>query len=402
MNSKIPIAFISFTIALAGCASQDGATAPPEKIQVTQLHMLNRHDGWAWSGGLAGHQSLLRTSDGGTTWQDVTPREISHIEEGASFLDAHTAWVSFFNRTNVTAGMLQTIDGGKSWSLLNQTNTPIFNEASSCRFFNSTYGIGNSWDGGAGSSYVTFFETHDSGRTWSRIPFMPRHPESAEPNTFHLSNISEDRIAFYPPASVIITYGDTADEQSKGVARFSITTNLGKTWRDVELPLPTQFHNSLCVPLEPVFVDKKNIVLAARVFESLSNSYSTGSLIFYTSRDGGASWVSRAGTVDLKQPWYGDGFQVVSPDCFLVASGSAIQVTHNAAQSWQTLTPNILFGANSKRDIVRMNFVDAHHGWLVISDSNEFHPDGNFILYRTSNGGKTWNELPARIAKKKD
>jgi len=299
MNLRITIALALLALALAGCATHRPAQLPSvSAIQITELHMLNSHDGWAWSGGLAGQQHLLRTSDGGTTWHDVTPRGFPHDEEGASFRDAHTAWVSFFNRSNVTAGLLRTTDGGKSWSLLNRTNTPIFNEASSVHFFSSTYGVGNTADGGLGSSYVTFYETHDSGKTWRLIPFAPRYPESTEPNTFHLSNIGEDRIAFYPPASVIITYGDTADETPKSFVRFSLTTDLGKNWSDMELPLPARFHDFLCAPLEPVFVDKKNVVLAAHVFESTGNSYSTGSLVLYTSQDGGTTWNAKPGRAD--------------------------------------------------------------------------------------------------------
>ena len=397
MNPKITVAFVAMAIAFAGCKTKRPAFKPARaKTQITELHMLNARDGWAWSGGLPGQNSLLRTHDGGMSWRDVTPRGFSQIEEGACFRDARTAWIPIFNRTNVTAGLLHTTDGGKSWSLLNRTNTPFFNDASSCRFYSSTYGVGNSSDNGAGSAYVTFFETHDSGKTWSQIPFTPRFSDLAESNTFHLSNIGGDRIAFYPPASVMITYGDTADEKPKGFVRFSRTTDLGKNWRDMELPLPKQFEDSLCVvPFGPVFVDKQNIVLAAHVFESTSNSYSNGALIFYTSHDGGATWFAREGMIALKQPWY--TVKVVSPKCFFVANGPDICVTHDGAQSWQTIVPNISFGGNSKRDIVRMDFVDATHGWLLISDNSQFYPDGKFILYRTADGGKTWSELPVRV-----
>jgi hypothetical protein len=143
MNSKITIVLAVLAIVLAGCATDRPVFEPTTaKSQITELHMLNTREGWAWSGGVAGQQLLLRTADGGTTWQDVTPRGFPHEEEGASFYDARTAWVPVFNRTNVTAGLLHTTDGGKSWSLLNRTNTPIFIEASSCRFVSPTYGVG--------------------------------------------------------------------------------------------------------------------------------------------------------------------------------------------------------------------------------------------------------------------
>jgi hypothetical protein len=218
-----------------------------------------------------------------------------------------------------------------------------------------------------------------------------------ESNTFHLSNVAGDSIAFYPPKSVIITYGDLADEKPKGVLRLSLTTDLGKNWRDVELPLPKRYQNDLCVPFEPVFLDRRNMVLAAHVFKSTTNNgYLNGTLIFYTSIDGGATWTAKRGMIDVKKPW-GYGFKVVSPECFFIANGSDICVTHDGARTWQTITPNISFGGNSKRDIVRMEFLDTRHGWLIISDNNGFHPDGNCILYRTSDGGKNWTELPVRI-----
>jgi photosystem II stability/assembly factor-like uncharacterized protein len=404
MNLKIIPTLIcaSLTTLLSGCAFNQRPAAPPTantKTQITEIHMLDAHNGWAWSDGLGGQRLLLHTDDGGSTWHNVTPTGFPYNEDGSCFRDVRTAWVPILNRTNYATGLLHTTDAGKSWSVLNQTNAPIFNEASSVRFFSSIYGVGNTSDGGLGSSDVTFFETHDAGKSWSRIPLRPRDPKFSESsNTFHLSNIGGDRIAFYPPASVIITYGDTADEQPKGVVRLSVTSNLGKTWHDLKLPMAKQYRNSLCAPLGPVFADKRNIVLAAHVFELTTNdSYSDGALIFYASHDGGSKWIAKRGVIDVKQPRYGNAFKVVSPECFLVANGSDICVTHDGAESWQIITPNISFGATSKRDIVQMDFVDENHGWLVISDHNEFHPDGNFILYRTSDGGKTWTELPMRI-----
>jgi photosystem II stability/assembly factor-like uncharacterized protein len=398
MKPKIIIAFASLAAALAGCAADrhvvGASVADPGKIQITDIHMFNPYQGWAWSGGLQGQRLLLHTVDGGVSWDDVTPRGFRYAEEGACFYNARTAWIPTFNPTNVTAGILRTTDEGASWSLMTETNAPIFNEASILQFYSPTYGVGNTSDGGVGSSYVTYFETHDAGKTWSRILFRPRFPESGESsNTFHLSNIAGDRLAFYPPATVIVIYGDGGDEKPKGVLRFSLTTDLGKTWSDVELPLPKQYHDFLCVPLEPVFIDKKNVVLGANVVEITTNDSDANSiLIFYTSHDGGATWIHKPRRIDLR--WHGNGFDAVSPECFFFANDSNLCVTHDAGQSWQTITPNISFGGHSNRDIVQMDFVDAKHGWLIISDRNESHPDGNFILYCTFDGGKTWSELP--------
>ena len=82
--------------------------------------MLDATNGWAWSNGLAGQQLLLRTSNGGQTWREVTPRAFPYLEFGGWFLDSQTAWVSTLDRKTYDGGLLHTADGGKSWSVLAQ------------------------------------------------------------------------------------------------------------------------------------------------------------------------------------------------------------------------------------------------------------------------------------------
>lgn len=405
MNLKITprLAFTLTTVFFTGCADLPPLNQPVAKKaphQITEIHMLDVKSGWAWSDGLAENRLLLRTADGGVTWTDVTPREFPfRKEEGACFRDAQTAWLPVSETRNAGDGLLRTTDGGKSWLLLNRTNTPIFNESSSCHFFSSMDGVGSTCDGGLGSAYYTFFQTRDSGKRWKPIPLTPPTVESSElSHTFHLSNMGGDQIAFYPPSTTIITFGDTADEQPKGVVRLSLSTDLGKTWRDLKLPLPEQYRDNLSVPLQPVFLNGKNIVLVTHVFKSTTNnSYANGALIFYTSNDGGNNWTGRQGIIDLNQPRSGDDFDVVSVKNFFVRNGANLYVTHDGAQHWQAIEPNIVFGGNSGRDVLQMDFVDAIHGWMIVSDNRQSNPNGSFFLYRTSDGGKTWAELPPRI-----
>jgi hypothetical protein len=42
--------------------------------------------------------------------------------------------------------------------------------------------------------------------------------------------------------------------------------------------------------------------------------------------------------------------------------------------------------------------VDAAHGWMILYDNSNDLPDGHDSLYRTSDGGATWTELPLKIA----
>src|SRR5437762_7884763 len=54
-----------------------------------------------------------------------------------------------------------------------------------------------------------------------------------------------DGISYYPPTKVIITHGDQGDEQPKGAVRLSLSTNLGKAWRDLRLPVPEKYRDGL-------------------------------------------------------------------------------------------------------------------------------------------------------------
>ena len=127
-------------------------------------------------------------------------------------------------------GLLRTVDGGKSWSvLIKQGAAPYkcFTEGS-CHFFNANHGVANTTEFGLGNAYYRYFETHDGGTTWSPVIITSTYADNdLPPGTIHLCNLCGDRISYYPPTKVIITHGDHGDEQPKGAVRLSLSMNLG-------------------------------------------------------------------------------------------------------------------------------------------------------------------------------
>ena len=388
------------------------ANLPDAGRSIAEIRMFDATNGWAWSNGVENQYLLLRTTDGGQTWRDVTPRAFPYLEYGGWFLDPQTAWLSTLDRKTYSGGLLRTTDGGKSWSVLVKTGAAPFQclkaAGSSCELLSASHAVARTVEFSTGSAYVRFFETHDSGTNW--VPVIVASPipdNSLPPGMIHLCNSCGGEVSYFPPSKVIITVGDLADEKAKGVVRLSLSTNLGKLWREMELPVPDPYRDGLIVPLSPVFFGGTNGVLPAHIFKRITHSadassYAYSVLAFYASDDGGITWTARPGIIELtsdRKEW--SSFSHVDAVSFkdvFVRSGPNLYVTRDGARSWRTIKPNIDFGVQgSNRDVLRMDFVDAYHGWIVIFDNRGFAPYGKFALYKTSDGGSTWAELPLRI-----
>ena len=172
---------IRFVLAVAMACGFIGAHAAESASQaaspyISDIHMVDTHDGWAWSRGPES-QRLLRTTDGAQTWTDVSPGPYGYAIPESCFFDSKIAWVSVWNPTNYHCRLFHTVNGGKTWTLLAGTNSPVYTEKSYCRFFSSTYGVAETSDCGAGSSYDNYYETHDGGNTWKPAELLPRYPD---------------------------------------------------------------------------------------------------------------------------------------------------------------------------------------------------------------------------------
>lgn len=406
MNSKL---LFCFTLVLSGslfggCVSahRPAVTVVTETDHYISIHMLDTRNGWAQADGPEGFR-VLRTTDGARTWKDVTPCPFSYDAWECEFAKAQTAWISIHDRKTGSAGLLLTTNGGKSWA---QVPAPFgyFTEASHCRFFNGHFGIARVGDFGAGNAYYNFCETQDGGMTWKSVDVIPRHPDpspSISSGTFHLCNLCGDDVVYYPPGKFIITCGDSGDEKPNGCVRLSVSADSGKSWRDLQLPLPDEWRDGQTTPLPPVFFGTRNGLLPVQVFKQDDNSRTYVALLFYRTSDSGNTWAPGHPTLELRSGLTKNDFDIISLNDIVVRSGGNLNVTHDGARTWQTVKPNIDFGLEgSRRDVTQMDFVDVMHGWIIISDNSKFSRYGNFSLYKTSNGGKTWMELPLIISQR--
>jgi hypothetical protein len=98
-------------------------------ITLTALTMFDETTGW----GVESTGHIMRTTDGGSSWQDVTPPQGQLYPEGSFYaLDAGTAWAAPWLCSNFcypppTATIVwRTSDGGQSWRSWKSTGNESF------------------------------------------------------------------------------------------------------------------------------------------------------------------------------------------------------------------------------------------------------------------------------------
>jgi photosystem II stability/assembly factor-like uncharacterized protein len=395
MNPKL---LLSLALAVsAGLSGGCASTPPVANAQISEIRMFSPREGWAQANVPDGYL-VLRTSNGGHTWINVTPhmqtRAFPYNLYSCEFSKAQTAWLSINGRP----GLLLTTNGGSSWA---PVTAPFgyFTEASAVHFYRDDLAMAEVADGGLGSEYYTFYETRNGGMTWKLVPIAPPGPAEGEtPGTLHLSNICGDEVGFYEGGKFVITYGDSGDDKPKGYVSISISTNFGNSWQDKKLPLPDKWRDDYTAPFSPVFFGPNDGFLPVELFGQDDHSRTYLEFLLYATGDGGQSWSLRTSLAEGKNGLTGSACDIISRKDIVVRMGRKLNVSHNGAVTWRTIEPNIdLDLEDSKRDVAQMSFTDARHGWLIISDDTRFSPNGNFLLYQTKNGGKTWKEVPVRI-----
>ena len=175
----------------------------------------------AWASGA--NSTVLRTVDGGQTWQklNVTSDVLDFRDIDA--IDAQTAYV--MGAGNGPASRIyKTTDGGKTWTLQFKNEDPkAFLDAMS--FWDANHGIafGDSVDG-----QLYIMTTADGGRVWSRVPAAG------------LPAALENEGAFAASGTNIAVSGKTHAWIGTGAstkARVLRTADGGRTWEVSETPL---------------------------------------------------------------------------------------------------------------------------------------------------------------------
>lgn len=377
-------------IGLIGCGSTRfvqpfaGGTArptiaPPQSSTTPSrgLHFVSGTVAWGLKG-----QTLVRTTDGAQTWNDVTPQSAtsapiaSDRETTVLTKDADHAYVVAMTNTGAVS-LSATSNGGQSWSSTTpfQAKEASFPEA--VEFLDPDHGwVLMQFQTGSAFSSGEAYGTSDAGKTWTKL-VLP----------------AAGSIRFASPLRGWLTGGAAYNQQF-------ITSDGGSSWTEQHFAPPASLATAKVLALAPPrMVDSNHSVMPVQFVDSGDNN----SVDFYVSNDGGVTWTST--TPQSIDPSAGAVVQtadVIDQNNWVFSVKGKIYVTNNAGASWSVSSPDWashdqMGGSadpNAAPSLSSLSFTSVNVGWAILltEHCSAFKQCKSATeLVRTDDGGRTWN-----------
>ncbi|MEO0078174.1 MAG: YCF48-related protein [candidate division WOR-3 bacterium] len=311
----------------------------PVSRKLGRVHFVSEQTGWitgGWNDG--GQYLLLKTTNGGTTWQNLSFGSDCYSCEDIWFADSLNGWLVGQN-SSINPFIQHTTDGGATWSLQSAPIPSGNGPVSSVCFPTPTTGwavVSSIYQSPSG----TILHTTDGGTTWTAQGSTGLHYNYAldAPDTLHVAILSTQVL------------GTTA-------GRLVMSANGGRNWSSYNLP--TYSYGYGCQYRgNDIWVAQDN----SQVVHS-SNSGMSLDWQFYAPMWQSVSWSS------ARDGWLVAGSSSGPGYCYRTTDGGA---------SWSR-DRNAPGGA-------QVQFVDPNHGWML--------REGNSAkVYRTTDGGQSWAEF---------
>ncbi len=367
------------TASLLPRAATASPTPPPHQA-LGAIQMMDTTTGWA----VAADHHILRTTDGGTSWQDVTPayahsaQAVGDVEE---FLSAALAWVAIAPANGTPPiQVFRTTDGGQTWQMALVQSDNV----GQITFLNAQDGwILAGIEAAAGPKAVDVFRTTDGGKTWTKV--STASPTYTSPGAL-------------PPGAEWMTFLDASTGWATGsspVTQFVwlyATHDGGSTWHHQTLPSPAHGQGDLFTgPI--TFFNRQDGVLPT--------CFSAGADIYtdiYVTHNGGTTWNSTSllpfsicavaafgGVSDFIDSTHG---WVLDTAWTPAATTTSLYMTSDGGAHWRKLLPRTNY-----QDIQALDFVSDTVGWAIGAVTSE-----TSSLLKTKDGGHTWTEITYSIS----
>lgn len=355
--------------------------------EFSAFEMVDADTGWAV--GRSGiTAALVQTHDGGKSWTDISPQPF-HYQPIKTLSDAEEKF--FFHLTDATHGwasvkqeeeggtypeetLFSTDDGGRTWKR-NAFKTTV-GSISTIQFPDSRHGfILVESDPAVGHSQKATYRTTDGGKTW-----WTTSESSHQIKTDHcLPGIGFCAGMVLRDAKEGWVNGSPRGDEEAFLFR---TKDAGDSWKPQFFKAPAGFFRGYAEINTPQFFGdaKTDGVLSVHFIQ---HDPEQRAFAFYRTRDGGEQWsrvgFSPEGVSDEVSPSFADedrGWLLADKRLFATTDGGA---------KWRELATNLRFG--DKESDAQFYFVSANVGWLV----KDLQGDASrYELLRTTDGGCTW------------
>lgn len=324
-------------------------------------------------------QQLLRTTDGGVHWTDVTPAAGRNARSVPFFLGSDRAFL-LVNGEQRRNTVYRSSDGGVTW----QAGLPFTVRAEfgaygpmgrlPLQFVDPLHGF-MAFGFGQGEG-IGVYATDDGGQHWALRSLTVARPGLSTAGSLP-TGCTKTGVTF-SSASV----GWATAHCPGGRPFLYESRNGGRTWQSQSLPAPLDYPadletNCTCGSIPPDFTSSRDGVLT---FAAPDFVYST--------HDGGGSWTPMPlpSQVLGNAPMFLDGstgwiITLRVDQTTRLSSFDRLFVTHDGGVSWQPL--------ESDREVQSLAFVDRQTGWAINLPRDGSPPQ----LFQTRDGGTTWQQL---------
>jgi photosystem II stability/assembly factor-like uncharacterized protein len=336
--------------------------------------------------GWAGGRLLSRTTDDRAHWTNVTPSDLRNPNNTplTEYLDATHAWIvqDLPDRTNV----LRTADGGRTW----QQGGPITRSGGSTiqiDFVDPAHG----WlltEGSGSQAPFRLYRTTDGGAHW-QLTSVSTTQATAKPGTFGCAQWC--LVSFASPTAGSITSLNAVNTDS-GMSLL-ITHDGGVNWTRESVPLSASQAQCPCFVDRPVFLDAAHGFLVVWSAAGPIGVPIIGHL--FVTADAGNTWSARTlpgeaeSDIGFSDPLHGWAIasSVADISSLDFAAGPDLPLplyrTEDGGMTWVRVS-NALKLRSSNGEIRRINFLDRNVGFVFSLQT------GRPQFLNTVDGGRTW------------
>lgn len=221
----------------------------------------------AWASGA--NSTVLRTTDGGSTWQKLTLTSEALDFRDIDAIDAQTAFALSIG-PGPASRIYKTTDGGSTWTLQFKNDNPkAFLDAMS--FWDAQHGIvfGDSIEG-----RFDILTTENGGQSWTRLDSSTFPPALPSEGAFAASGTN---IAVFGKEHAWIGTGGGSK------ARVLRTTDRGRTWKVFDTPLQSAQSSGI---FSIAFRDKNHGVIVGGDYSKENEAINN----LAVTSDGGETW----------------------------------------------------------------------------------------------------------------